>query len=97
MIGPSGPCLQTADRGRWCCRAHGSLDGCWATARKGKAKANKKGKGKGKGKTNAKKTEYFSGYFLHWKAWGHKKRDWWWNESAKSGKDTASLETPIHD
>ena len=23
------------------------------------------------------------------------KKDWWWNENAKSGKDTASLETPI--
>ena len=55
-------------------------------------KGDKKGKVKGKG--NA-KTEYFAGYCLQCKGWGHMKKDCWWNENAKSGKDTAYLETPI--
>ena len=50
---------------------------------------------KGKGKANAKATEYFAGYCLLCKAWRHLKKDCLWNESAKSGKDTTSLETPI--
>ena len=53
---------------------------------------NKKGKGKGK---NNIKVEYFAGYCLQCNGWGHMKKDCWWNENAKSGKDTASLETPI--
>ena len=52
---------------------------------------DKKCKGNGK----AKATEYFAGYWLLCMAWGHMKKDCWWNESAQSGKDTASLETPI--
>ena len=51
--------------------------------------------GKGKGKNNAKAIEYFAGYCLHCKGWGHMKRDCWWNESAKRRKDTASLESPV--
>ena len=50
-------------------------------------------KGKGKGKNNI-KAEYFAGYF-NARGWGHTKKDCWWNENAESGKDTASLETPI--
>ena len=76
-----------------------------------KGKGDKKGKGKGKkgesnndekdkdkdmkgnckGK-NSTKAEYFAGYGLQCKGWGHTKKDCWWNES---GKDTASLATPI--
>ena len=55
---------------------------------------DKKGKGKGKGKSSA-KAEYFAGYCLHCNGWGHMEKDCWWNENAKSGKDTASVETPI--
>ena len=54
-----------------------------------------KGKGKGKGKANATTTKHLSGYCLVCKAWEHAKKDCWWNESARSGKDTASLETPF--
>ena len=55
----------------------------------------KKGKGdkNGKGKDNADATEYFAGYCLGCKAWGHMKKYCWWNETPKSGKDTASLES----
>ena len=52
------------------------------------------GKGKGKGKANAKTTKHSLGYCLVGKAWGHAMKDCWWNEGAKSGKDTASQETP---
>ena len=52
------------------------------------------GKDKGKGKANAKTTKHFLGYCLVGKAWGHAMKDCWWNEGAKSEKDTASLETP---
>ena len=51
---------------------------------------------KGKGKTNTKATEYFAGYRLLCKAWGQMKKDFWWYESAKSGKDTAFPETHSH-
>ena len=51
-------------------------------------------KGKGKSKNNV-RAEYFAGYCLQCKGWGHMKKDSWWNENAKSGKDTGSLETPI--
>ena len=70
---------------------------------KGNGKGNKgdsnkdekdKDQGKGKGKANNKATEYFAGYCLLCKTWGHMKKDCWWNESTKSGKDAASLETP---
>ena len=44
-------------------------------------------KGKGKGENNA-KAEYFAGYCLQCKGWRHLKKDCWWNENAKSGKDT---------
>ena len=73
----------------------------WISRCKGKgmkSKGYKKGKDKGKkGKANAsaKATEYFAGYCLLCKAWRHMKKDFWWYESAKSGKDTASLKTPI--
>ena len=60
-----------------------------------KGKGDKKCKGKGKGKANAKTTKHFPGYCLVCEAWGHAMKDCWRNESAKSGKDTASLETPI--
>ena len=60
-----------------------------------KGEGNKDKKSKGKGKNKPKAAEYFAGYCLHCKGWGHMKKDCWWNESAKSGKDTASLETPI--
>ena len=62
--------------------------------KKGKGDQNGKGK-KGKGKDNAKATEYFAGYSFLCKAWGHMEKDRWWNRSNKSGKDAASLETPI--
>ena len=29
------------------------------------------------------------------KGWGHVTKDCWWSENCESGKDTASLETPI--
>ena len=41
------------------------------------------------------KTEFFAGCGLQYKGWGHMKKDCWRNENAQSGKDTASLETPI--
>ena len=50
---------------------------------------------KDKGKDNAKATKYFPGYRIHFKAWRPMKKDCCWSESAKSGKDTASLETPV--
>ena len=50
---------------------------------------------KGQGKANAKTTKHLLGYCLVCKAWELAKKDCWWNESAKSGKDTASLETPM--
>ena len=68
---------------------------------KGKGEKSENSKGekdkdkKGKGKANAKESEYFAGYCLLCKAWGHMKKDCWWNESAKSGKETVSLETSI--
>ena len=67
---------------------------------KGKGKGKKSGnrrdkKSKDKGNANAKETKHFPGYCLVSKAWRHATKDRWWNESAKSGKDTASLETPI--
>ena len=52
-------------------------------------------RGKDKGKANAKTTKHFHGYCLVCKAWEHAMKGCWWNESAKSGKDTPSLETPI--
>ena len=65
---------------------------------KGKNGKGKKGKGdkkgNGKGKATAKTTKDFPGYCLVRKAWEHAMKECWWNESAKSGKDTASLETP---
>ena len=51
-------------------------------------------KGKGKFEEKARATEYCAGYCLQCKAWSHVKKDCWWNESSKSGKDAASLETP---
>ena len=51
-------------------------------------------KDKGKGKNNA-KAEHFAGYCLQCRGRGHMKKDCWWNENAKSGEDTASLETSI--
>ena len=53
-----------------------------------------KGNSKSKRKANAKATEYFAGYCLLCKAWGHMWKDCW-NESAKIGKDTACRETPM--
>ena len=50
-------------------------------------------KAKAKGKDSV-KAEYFAGYCLQCKGWGHMKKDCWWNENAKSAKDTASLQTP---
>ena len=52
-------------------------------------------KGKGKGEANAKTTKHFPGYCLVCKAWEHAMKDCWCNESATSGKDTLSLETPM--
>ena len=49
---------------------------------------------KGKGKNNAKATEYFAEYCLHCTGWRHMKKDCWWNEKAKGGKNTASLDNP---
>ena len=51
-------------------------------------------KGKSIGKNNTKAAEYFARYCLHSKGWGHMKKDCWRNESAKGGKETASLEAP---
>ena len=77
---------------------------CWAKAKaKGKKSENSKDekdkdddtKGKGKSKANAKTTKHFPGYCLVCKAWGHAMMDRWWNESAKTGKNTASLKAPI--
>ena len=79
---------------------------CWAKATRrakgkaGKGEYNKDEKvndkdGKGKGKANDKTSNHFPGYCLVCKAWRHAMMDCWWNESAKSGKDTASLETTI--
>ena len=77
-----------------------------------KGKDDKNGKGKGgdgkddkkcKGKVNANATEYFGGNCLGCKACGHMKKDCWWNETPKSGKDTtsltaaSSLSTGLHD
>ena len=50
---------------------------------------------KGKGKGSAKTTKHFPGYCLVCKASRHAMKDCWWNVSAKSGKDTASLQTTI--
>ena len=67
-----------------------------ARARRGKVKATKDEKNTGKGKKGkGKATEYFAGYCFLCKAWGHMEKDCWWNRSNKSGKDAASLETPI--
>ena len=66
------------------------------TGKKGESSKDEKDKdkkGKGKGKNNV-KAEHFAGYCLQCKGWGHMKKDCWWNENAKSAKDTASLETP---
>ena len=68
--------------------------------RKSESSKDEKGKdedkkGKGNCKANAKTTKHFAGYCFLCKAWGHAKKACWWNESAKSGKDTASLVTPI--
>ena len=49
-------------------------------------------RGKGKGKNNTTKAEYFAGYCLHFKGWGHMTKDCWWNDGSNSEKDTASLE-----
>ena len=63
---------------------------------KGKGKKGKGDKkGKGKGKANAKTTKHFPGKCLVCKVWRYVMKDCWWNESAKSRKDTASAETPI--
>ena len=51
--------------------------------------------GHGKGKSNAQAAKYFAGSCLLCKAWGHMKKHCCWNESAKNGKDTASLATLI--
>ena len=58
-----------------------------------KDEKDKDKKGKGKGKNNV-KTEYSAGYCLQCKGWGHMKKDCWWDENAKSAKDTASPATP---
>ena len=56
---------------------------------------DKKGIGKDKTTANTKATECFAGYCPLCNAWGYMQKDCCWNESAKSGKDTASLENPI--
>ena len=67
---------------------------------KGKRGKGEKGKGKSKGEKgeskgkNNVKTEYSAGYCLQCKGWGHMKKDCWWDETAKSAKDTASPATP---
>ena len=53
---------------------------------KGEGSKGKKDKGKGNGKDKAKATAC--------EVWDHMKKDCWWNESSKSGKDAAFLETP---
>ena len=58
-----------------------------------KDEKDKDKKGKGKCKNNV-KTEYFAGSCLQCKGWRNMKKDCWWNENAKSAKDTTSLETP---
>ena len=66
--------------------------------KEGKGESNEDEKDKDqdkKCKATAKATEYFAGYCLFFIVGRHMKKDCWWNESAKSGKDTASLETPI--
>ena len=67
--------------------------------KKGESSKNEKTKTKTrKAKTkvqNNDKAEHFAGYCLQCKDWGHMKKDYWWNENAKNGKDTAPLETPI--
>ena len=69
---------------------------CWCNTKgKGNVKKGENEKGKGKGKNNAKATKYIPGYRIHCKAWRPMNKDCWWSESAKSGKDTASLETPV--
>ena len=67
-----------------------------AKGKRGESSKDEKDKdkeGRGKGKNNA-KTEYFAGYCLQCKGWGHMKKDCWWNENAENAKRTASLETP---
>ena len=64
------------------------------TGESNKDEKDKDKEGQGKGKNNA-KAEYLAGYCLQCKGWGHMKKECRWNENAKSGKDTASLETPI--
>ena len=75
-------------------------NGKGAMARKSESSKDEKDKdedkkGKDKGKVSAKTTKHFLGFCLVCKAWGPAKKAGWWNESAKSGKDTASPETPI--
>ena len=82
---------------RWWARAKGKGKGKGKTSENSKDEKDKDEdkKGKGKGKAHAKVTKHFPGYCLVCKAWGHAMKDCWWEESAKSGKDTASLQTPI--
>ena len=67
--------------------------------RKGKAKAKAKARKAKATKTKRTKTRNAKAKVRTTpkpsKGWGHMKKDCRWNENAKSGKDTASLETPI--
>ena len=58
-----------------------------------RARTKAGGKDDKKGKASGNVTECFAGYCIWCGACGHVKKDCWWNELHKSGKD-ASLESP---
>ena len=63
--------------------------------KKGESNKREKGKDKdrnGKGESQGKATKHFDGYCFYCKEWGHMKKDCWWNEGVKHGRETSPLE-----